>query len=175
MLFLFCKVFDNIAACDEADKSAEIIDDGDEILIDRFGKQILHRGVDLDGGNARGDERIDLFLLGHLHIGKAFIEDPPEKIALADRADIIAVLVDNGDLGVAACPHSLKPLSQRITDRQVCNAAFGTKEKQNIHDYSFCVFNGAYCYYYTSFEREKGRFSHNFYKNILTFPLGYSL
>ena len=81
----------------------------------------------------------DLQLLQVFHrlrSGRWLTEHPPEKIPLADCADILAGPSDDGDGGISVVAHLFQSLAEGVVVVQIGNAAFGEQKVSDIHSFS---------------------------------------
>ena len=92
------EISDDVLTGDNADETVVVVHNGNEVLLHGAGQQIVHADSDADRGIVviPADDVVDVELF-HLPHGEStllvliYIQNAPEKVALTDCADILAV------------------------------------------------------------------------------------
>ena len=113
----------------DPDEHFAIIDDRNEILIDRQREQLLDFSIDSDGtdvGTSLHRLERDLFGLVEAHVGMLLHE--PEEIPLGQRAHVLAVVREDQNRGVAVVLHPLDGLANGRGGGDTATSALGVRK-----------------------------------------------
>ena len=116
----FCKITNDVLAGHDADECPQIVHHRDKVLVHGTLEKIIHG----NGDTYRGvcilpEEVLDVELLRILHgadgsVGGVGVQQPPEKVSLADRTDVLAAAGDHGNGGVTVSVHFFKTLADGV-------------------------------------------------------------
>lgn len=116
-VFAFRKITNDVFSSDDADKIAEIVHYGNEVLIHGAVQKFIHGNRDADRrimGAAKNVTDPKLLQLFHgAWIFCFFTKDAPQKVALADSAYVLACAGDDGNRCVTMVPHFFQSLTKR--------------------------------------------------------------
>lgn len=120
---------DDVLTGDDADEHAVVVRHRDEVLVERAFEQHVHADVDPNRRVEIWAENVtDMMLFLCLDGVVALVEDEIEEVALADGADIRAVVRDHRDRGVAVSAHFFDPLAQGVGFVEILNGILGFEQ-----------------------------------------------
>ena len=120
---------DDVLAGDDADETAHVIHDRDEVLIHCAVQQFIHRDGDAHGRVSSILKDIShpkLFQLLHRAAPALLLtEKPPEEIPLADSAHVLPGAGDHRDGRVAVVTHFFQTLAEGVVVVHMGDTGFG--------------------------------------------------
>jgi len=129
----------DVLSGDDAGKIAQVIHHGNKILVHGTVYKFFHTDGDGNGGIIVVPQDIPHpQLLQILHgTGKGvilpLIQEAPEKVALADGADIMAAPGDDRSGCVSMVPHLFQPLAEGAVIIQIGDTVLGEQKISNVH------------------------------------------
>lgn len=123
-------MFDDVPAADDADEDLAVIDDRYKVLLHGGFYQLFHGAADVDGFVVPASRQgVDAYIFGAFEIQGSMAFDVAKQISFGEGADVHALIVENGESGVAVVLHLFQCLAQCTVFGYEGNVLFGRQEK----------------------------------------------